>query len=604
MHRWFVFVLMTAALTTNGYAADIEWITDLLDEESDVSNFGTAVEAAAFTGERDNNAIAGTFPLDEAFDVNGTTFQPYNFTFLDSVPEFLTGMTYNNGEFGHTEEEDGLGALLAGVGFESGVGTQFYELDNLTVGQGYQVEFYYYHNTVDRSVTLEDDNGNAVTVFDGGNAGIGGFASGYFVADGTSQEIIATGSEGSQYINGYQLRAVSERPPIFDRPVDPVDPPSPPALIGYWNFDNSTDDLSGNNNHGTISGGVDYDSDVPAALGEGTSASFDGFEGSHVEIEHNSMMPATSHPSFTISMWVKGDGTIDNVDDRVFSEGSSTNNNPLFNIGTKNDGADATLDFFYRNGGSTGHVFSEGDVFDEEWRHIVWVDEDNVGTLYIDGEEDSTFDYSGLPSFDADITSIGSVLRAADCCNFTGNIDDVAIYSFALDDEAIAALASGESPLSIPIPGGLPGDFNNNGVYDAEDIDLLSVAVKDGMDPPEFDLTNDGLVNQDDRVEWVTGFANTYFGDADLNGEFDSSDFVVVFTAGKYEIDEMAGWAEGDWDGDMRFTSSDFVAAFGDGGYEAGPRPAVAAVPEPSTAGLALIAILGFALRRRVRAKG
>ena len=132
-------------------------------------------------------------------------------------------------------------------------------------------------------------------------------------------------------------------------------------MIGYWNFDDNTEDHSGRENHGTISGGVEYDSDVPAALGAGKSANFDGFADTHVNVDHNSMMPVTSHPNFTISMWVKGDGASgDNNDDRVFSEGMSTSNDPLFNLGTKNDGADATLDFYYRNGTSTGHVFSTG----------------------------------------------------------------------------------------------------------------------------------------------------------------------------------------------------------------------------------------------------
>ena len=91
---------------------------------------------------------------------------------------------------------------------------------------------------------------------------------------------------------------------------------------------------------------------------------------------------------------------------------------------------------------------------------------------------------------------------------------------------------------------------------------------------------------------------NTYVGDSNLDGEFNSSDFVVVFTAGKYESGEAATYAEGDWNGDMLFNSSDFVAAFGQGGYERGPKPA--AVPEPSSmgSGLVLLAIFVFTLRR------
>ena len=44
-------------------------------------------------------------------------------------------------------------------------------------------------------------------------------------------------------------------------------------------------------------------------------------------------------------------------------------------------------------------------------------------------------------------------------------------------------------------------------------------------------------------------------GDSNLDRRFDSSDFVLVFQAGKYE-DGVAGissWAEGDWNADGHF---------------------------------------------------
>ena len=52
----------------------------------------------------------------------------------------------------------------------------------------------------------------------------------------------------------------------------------------------------------------------------------------------------------------------------------TTDNNPLFNLGTKNDGATGQFDFFFRNGGSTGHQFSNAEPFDNEWHHLAWVD--------------------------------------------------------------------------------------------------------------------------------------------------------------------------------------------------------------------------------------
>jgi hypothetical protein len=100
------------------------------------------------------------------------------------------------------------------------------------------------------------------------------------------------------------------------------------------------------------------------------------------------------------------------------------------------------------------------------------------------------------------------------------------------------------------------------------------------------------------------GIKRTYYGDANLNGEFNSSDLVDVFQLGQYEdgVAANSGWAAGDWNGDREFDSSDFVTAFQAGGYEQGPRGAVAAsaIPEPGTGLLAGIALLVSSLARRI----
>jgi hypothetical protein len=143
----------------------------------------------------------------------------------------------------------------------------------------------------------------------------------------------------------------------------------------------------------------------------------------------------------------------------------------------------------------------------------------------------------------------------------------------------------------------LEGDFNRNGVLDAADLDLMADARLSGSYSAELDLDGDGFIGVDDRSIWLRDLKNTWVGDSDLNGVFDSADFVAVFQAGQYE-DAIAGnstWATGDWDGDKEFTSSDFVFAFVDGGYEQGPRAAVAAVPEPSSWLLALFGLFVIA---------
>ncbi len=151
--------------------------------------------------------------------------------------------------------------------------------------------------------------------------------------------------------------------------------------------------------------------------------------------------------------------------------------------------------------------------------------------------------------------------------------------------------------------GGVTGDFNGDGILDATDIDLLSAEVRAASNNPAYDLNADSLVNETDRELWVNDLKRTYFGDADLDGEFNSTDLVSVFQAGEYEdgMPSNSAWATGDWNGDTEFDTADFVTAFQAGGFELGPRPAVAAVPEPAAFALFLAGALAIVGRRRSR---
>ncbi len=153
-------------------------------------------------------------------------------------------------------------------------------------------------------------------------------------------------------------------------------------------------------------------------------------------------------------------------------------------------------------------------------------------------------------------------------------------------------------------PGGvsIPGDVDGDGDVDADDIDSLSMAISGGLTGDNYDVDGNGTVDASDRQALIGSTLNTFLGDSNLDGEFNSSDFVAVFTVGEYE-DEIignSGWADGDWDGDADFDSSDFVAAFSQAAYEMGPKaPAVSPVPEPRGLGLIAIASLWIAVRRR-----
>ncbi|MCP4449853.1 MAG: LamG domain-containing protein, partial [Planctomycetes bacterium] len=144
-------------------------------------------------------------------------------------------------------------------------------------------------------------------------------------------------------------------------------------LVGYWSFDEGAgtvaNDGSGNDNHGEVVGGAQW-----VAGKVGGALAFDGSD-DMVVIEQNIGLPIYNNGTdnvWSIAMWVKG---APQNDMRVFSEASTANNNPLFNLGTKNNGATGQLDCYIRPTGM-GHTFSDAEPFDDTWHHIAWVDAD------------------------------------------------------------------------------------------------------------------------------------------------------------------------------------------------------------------------------------
>lgn len=89
---------------------------------------------------------------------------------------------------------------------------------------------------------------------------------------------------------------------------------------------------------------------------------------------------------------------------------------------------------------------------------------------------------------------------------------------------------------------------------------------------------------------------DSWLGDANVDGQFDSSDLIGTLAALTYEQDVEAVWSSGDFNGSGRYDSLDLIEALADGGYEKGPR--TEAVPEPSGMLLLVTAAMGL-LRRR-----
>ena len=100
-------------------------------------------------------------------------------------------------------------------------------------------------------------------------------------------------------------------------------------------------------------------------------------------------------------------------------------------------------------------------------------------------------------------------------------------------------------------------------------ISALQRAIRFDYFASNLDFDQNNSLNELDIAFLLSSILKTVWGDANLDGAFDSKDLVAVFQAGEYE-DGIAGnstWSEGDWDGDGEFSSSDLVHVFQAGGY-------------------------------------
>jgi hypothetical protein len=376
-------------------------------------------------------------------------------------------------------------------------------------------------------------------------------------------------------------------------------------LIGYWSADSTAgaggtlpNDQGASELDGELFGGAEYSASGAGHTGQAGdyALSFPGFD------EDYAVIPATdlTFEEITVTAWVKG---IQNGD----WAGIVLSRDALQPIGLDFHAFDGQLNYIWNdNSASTWGFVSGLFVPEDEWAFVALTVTSDAATLWVGPQGESLdFAMNEMEHFPQDNLTEWR-LAEDDCCfpqvrNFSGLIDDVSIWNHALSEEDLMQLHSGAAtPLTLA-GGATPGDFNNDGQLDALDIELLSSEVRAGTNMAAFDVTSDGLVNESDRQHWVSTLRKTWFGDANMDGQFDSADLVEVLGIGEYEdgVDNNSTWAEGDWDGNANFSSGDFVTALADGGYEAGPRPAIAAVPEPSCLTATLLAMFALCLSRR-----
>lgn len=108
-------------------------------------------------------------------------------------------------------------------------------------------------------------------------------------------------------------------------------------------------------------------------------------------------------------------------------------------------------------------------------------------------------------------------------------------------------------------------DFNDDGLYNYQDIDALVAEIAAGTHGLAFDLTGDGRVDLADRDHWLAaagevnlGPGKAYLlGDATLDGVVDGRDF-IVWNVNKFR--PVNKWSAGDFNADGNVDGQDFIA--------------------------------------------
>jgi hypothetical protein len=209
----------------------------------------------------------------------------------------------------------------------------------------------------------------------------------------------------------------------------------PPQPMGYWSFDRSAQDASGNGHHAVIQGAVF--SDEPAArLGSGQSLSFDGIDDyASVEID-------VSETNYTLSLWFKADGA---------SRG-------LFAVVDGDLGGNGHDRHLYLNGSNiASRVWNNETITstarnyaDRRWHHAAHVVSSQVGgqRIYVDGQLVAS---GSKAASDFNWQQRINIGFSNDAPNpyFDGLIDDVAVWDVALTLTQVQALAAGAHPLAL-----------------------------------------------------------------------------------------------------------------------------------------------------------
>lgn len=197
------------------------------------------------------------------------------------------------------------------------------------------------------------------------------------------------------------------------------------ATILHLNFDgkNPLADLSGFGNDGKAFGKIKI---VDGKVGKGLAFSD---EASYVELPRSAVLE-TPVQNMTMSLWIKSG------QEKAYSDFFTKGD---WNV-LKTDAKNGSIDFFTGGWRRGENEVAQPKDWVGNWHHLVGVVEGDTSRVYIDGKMVQESEVEGELKYTSYPWNLGRNAEAPEGRGFTGSMDDVRIYPFALSSKEVETL--------------------------------------------------------------------------------------------------------------------------------------------------------------------
>ena len=189
-------------------------------------------------------------------------------------------------------------------------------------------------------------------------------------------------------------------------------------------------------------------------------------------------------------------------------------------------------------------------------------------------------------------------LRASDAAECDEFGDEVFGYSVAISgNRAIVGTDFSDSAYIFTLPFPQPVDFNEDGLCNEEDVDMLRDAISSASSDRKYEVNGDSVLDEEDFADTIHINVATEFGDSNLDWNVDAQDLANV----RLNFGATAGWVSLNSNLDDTVDAADLALVRTNFGYSnpfVSAAPLAVPTPEPGGVLLMVGGVLALGCRR------